>query len=217
MDIRIIRRDTDEWAQVISLAQRKYKRAFEASVEPTPDCFVACYARREPAAGPELLACVGLTFGASGKFFAEQYLDEPIEQILAAAEQQPVSRESIVEVGTLASVGQSAGTELLRILPMLLWCMKMRYVLCTATRQLRMLFDALGYPFESVVAASVTRLDDEEAREKWGRYYENQPETGFVKLELLTGHISENVLRYQFSRMARKTPPQPQPQPQEAA
>jgi hypothetical protein len=46
-------------------------------------------------------AALGLRRAGSGALFLEQYLDRPVQQLLAEAAGQPVARADIVEIGNL--------------------------------------------------------------------------------------------------------------------
>lgn len=203
MDIKLEQRTESGWKDATTLVQNKYKRTFDADVMPKPDCFVACYVPSLEGTGSELVACTGVTFGSSKRFFSERYLDEPVEALLSRVDGVPVSRESIVEVGSLASIQRDVGSELVRITPLLMWCLGKQYIFCTASQPLRRLFTRVGITFQPLAESNISRLDEAD-RGRWGSYYELQPETGYIRLGGHADLISNSVKRYRFS-VARET------------
>ncbi len=198
MDIKLAPRGSPDWKNAINLVLSKYKRTFDAEATPDPDYFLVCLKQSTPDAEPGVVACAGMSFGIEKPFFSEHYLDEPIQQLLSRMESAPVARESIMEVGSLASVERNAGTELIRFLPLTGVCLGKRYGLFTLTQQMRALFDYIGLPFFPLRASEGERLGPE-ALQKWGRYYENAPVTAFVRVDQVQHLIVETMSRYRFS------------------
>lgn len=197
MQIRIAMPGNPDWNKALQLARAKYKRSYEAQIDPNPDHFIVCFADDE--GEPErAIACAGVTSAGSRKLFSEAYIDEPVETLVARSEDRVVTRNDIIEVGSLASEGYRAGTELVRILPILCWCLGRRYVLCTTTAQLRQMFHDAGMEFKSLQGARVDRLDSQQ-QDRWGSYYEQSPITGYFCLKQLTHVFATNTGRYAFS------------------
>ncbi|WP_437630016.1 thermostable hemolysin [Sorangium sp. So ce854] len=192
---------SDDWSQAVDLVRQKYRRSFGAEVTPSPDCFIVCTIERGPGVGAsKVVACAGLTFSSGARLFSEQYIDEPIEQVISALERRPASRDAIVEVGSLASTEHRAGTELIRVVPILAWCLGKRYILCTVTADLKLIFDAVGLNFQPVRGADVARLGGGE-QERWGSYYDQRPETGYIRLDAIAEVFSRSTGRYRFSAL----------------
>jgi hypothetical protein len=198
MDIKLAHRGSPEWTNAVDLVRQKYRRVFEADAMPDPDCFVVCLKPDAATGGSRVVACAGMTFGHARPFFSEQYLDEPIQHVLSRMENQQVSRESIVEIGSMASVERNAGIELIRILPLMTLCMGKQYGLMTSTEQLRGIFDFVGIPFVPLTESDGQRLGAN-ALQAWGRYYENAPMTGFIRVEQVRNLAAQAVGRYRFS------------------
>ncbi len=201
MHIKFSFGSSDDWSQAVDLVRQKYRRSFGAEVKPNPDCFVVCTADHGVGAGAsEVVACAGITFSSDARLFSEQYLDEPIERIISRSERRPASRDAIVEVGPLASVEHRAGTELIRAVPILSWCLGKRYILCTITENLMLIFDAVGLNFQPIRGAEAARLGDGE-RERWGSYYEQRPQTGYIRLDAIADMFARNTGRYRFAAL----------------
>jgi hypothetical protein len=199
MQFTVATRGTRQWQSAAELVARSYAEAFGATSFSKPDRFVTASVHRPD--GMEVLACVGLTFGSTKPFFAERYLDEPVEVLVSRRFEVPCTREDLVEVGPLASAGARAGSELMRIFPVFMWALGKRYVLCTATRTLEQLFGRLGYAFQPVADADPSRLAPED-QSQWGTYYDNAPRTGVMRLDTLAHSFFLNsVGRYRLAKL----------------
>ncbi|MBV1774963.1 thermostable hemolysin [Burkholderiaceae bacterium DAT-1] len=199
MQIRVVRPDTHDWSKSIALVREKYRRTFKAEVNPNPDCFVACMQQDESGERTPL-AVAGITFTESRKLFSEQYLNAPVEQLISRMEGRVVPREAVVEVGSLASSRFQSGTELVRSLPIMCWCMGKRYILFTATKQLRNLLDKLEYEFNPLHVADADTLD-ESTLKRWGNYYEHMPVTGYLCLTRTASDFASQTGRYRFDNL----------------
>jgi len=159
MKIKFAWPNTREWEDAVRLAKEKYVQSFNAKTSPNPTCFVVGILPDE--SGTETVAaCAGLTFADSRQLFSEQYLPLPIEQHIQQAENQSVERHAIVEVGSLASVYPQAGSELARLMPLICWCIGMRYFICTSTVQLRKLLTKLNIAFKPLLVVEQQNLSE---------------------------------------------------------
>lgn len=120
-----------------------------------------------------LRAVVGLCPADSGPLFLERYLDQPIEQVLAAAHGQAVERSRIIEVGNLAVAGTSGVRALLVPLTARLAAAGYDWVVFTGTDLLRNSFHRLGLAPLRLTEADPGRLGAEAA--DWGSYYAHRP------------------------------------------
>ncbi|WP_437814903.1 thermostable hemolysin [Sorangium sp. So ce1078] len=201
MRIKVSFGSSDDWSQAVDLVRQKYRRSYGAEVMPNPDCFVICTADHGLGAGAsKVVACAGMTFSSDARLFSEQYLDEPIEQTISRMERLPAGRDEIVEVGSLASVERRAGTELIRAVPILAWCLGKRYILCTITASLKLIFDAVGLNFQPIRGADADRLGAG-TRDRWGSYYDQRPQTGYIRLDAIAEMFARNTGRYRFTAL----------------
>ncbi len=194
MQITIESRGSRGYAQGCLLVRDKYRAAFSADVEPRPDCFVLARTSAESAM-PSAVA--GLTYADRGVLFSERYLDAPIERLIGDREGALVHRAEVMEIGSLASTELHAGTELMRSLPMLAWCLGQRYSICTATQQVRRMFSKLDMEFTALSVAGVERLAPE-TRDTWGDYYSKQPMTGYACVARMTRAFGAATGRYRL-------------------
>ena len=118
-------------------------------------------------------AAAGYTPAASRSLFLEQYLDRPVEAVLAGALGERVPRERIVEVGNLAAAPAGCGRRFLPALGRHLTALDYRWAVFTATRELRHLLERLAFPALELGPAARERLPDGGAA--WGTYYAHQP------------------------------------------
>jgi hypothetical protein len=117
-----------------------------------------------------------------GRLFLEQYLDAPVEQVLAAAAGRAVERTGIVEVGNLAADSAGMARVLIPLLARHLHKLGYRWVVFTATRELRNSFRRLGLAPLQLARAEPSRVH--EAGATWGSYYQHDPRVMAGKIAL---------------------------------
>ena len=195
MQIKVVLPGTSEWDHAVRLVRYKYRRNFAAEVDPNPDAFLTCLVQEAGEYVP--VACAGLTHSDNRRLFSEQYLPEPIEVMISRSENRPVARSAVIEVGSLAATRVWAGSELVRVTPLLSWCMGKEFIMLTATQQLRALLLKAGIPFHPLCYAEDTVLDAD-SRARWGNYYEQAPQTGYVSLAQTMPGFAQRTGRYRF-------------------
>ena len=119
-------------------------------------------------AGGRILAAAGFRRAADGPLFLEQYLDAPIEALVAGT-----AREQIAEVGNLASAGLGASLFLVIGLAEHLDRLGCSHAAITATSQLARNLGMLGFKADMLALADPARLPDGGA--SWGRYSAADP------------------------------------------
>lgn len=199
MRIHLAHRLSNRWMSSVELVHESYAAAFGAQVLPDPDSFVTGTALDGAHSG-RVVACAGMTFGADRPLFSERYLSEPLEQGIERHFGSMPSRARIVEVGPLASRVPMAGKEIIRVAPIVAWCLGMEYILCTATQALTGTLARLGISFVPFEPARRERLDPAD-RDRWGTYYDGQPYAGVIPLDYLSQVSAESTARYSFLDM----------------
>lgn len=196
MKLILVRRPAAMWTYCVDLVRETYARSFGAAVDPNPDAFVAGYSG--PAAADAISACAGLSFGSDRPFFSERYLDDEIAAEIERVFGARPDRQRVVEVGPLASRRGGAGKEIIRLTPVITWCLGMRYLVCTATAPLIGVFRHLRIPFSALRPASRDRLAPAE-RDRWGSYYDTDPVVGVIPLDGIAALFSDTTGRYAFT------------------
>lgn len=166
------------WNTAADLVLERFSEAFGATRRPNPDLFLAA---QDQDSG-DVLACVGVTFGLGKTFFAEHYLPASAEQVIAEHTGTPCERTEVIELGSIASAGHRAGSEIIKVLPRFAEEHHLKYGLFTANVDLATALDRIGFPFEPLATARIERLP-EDSRSGWGTYYEHEPVTGVIRLE----------------------------------
>ena len=111
---------------------------------------------------------------ASRNLFLEQYLDAPIEKVIAARAGSRVERRVIVEVGHFSGAFPGAVRAMIGLLTERLHQEGYEWVVFTGTAGLRNAFCRLGlFPLD-IQAATADRIPAEE-RAAWGSYYDHAP------------------------------------------
>ena len=118
-------------------------------------------------------AAAGFSPAADGALYLEHYLDSPVEAVLSDALGTRVPRGHIVEVGNLASAAKGFGCRFLPTLRRHLLEREFRWVVFTATRQVRGILEHLAFEARALAPAAPSRLPD--GGVGWGTYYAHDP------------------------------------------
>lgn len=124
-------------------------------------------------ANGHMLAAVGLRLASEGDLFVEQYLDDRAENAIAKRQATQVSRSNLAEVGNFAALTPGTARELILQLTWTLHCAHVRWVLFSATKQLRNSFDRMHLSTIELADAKAERLGVDGLQ--WGSYYEAEP------------------------------------------
>ena len=132
-------------------------------------------------------AALGLR-SATSPLFLEQYLDAPIERVLASHDVQ-ISRQSLVEIGNLFSASSRYTLPLLLGVSAALYVNNIEYVVFSATQSLRALFLNNKLPLVHLADADPAKLSAN--ADSWGSYYDTAPQVMALKLS----HVVTLMLR----------------------
>ncbi len=129
-----------------------------------------------------ILAAVGFRYAADEPLFLEQYLKQPVENILNTP------RSGIVEIGNLASNGGGASLFLFAALSTYLYHKGQDHAVITGTKFLDKRFHELGLRPQKLAPANPDLLLQKD--ENWGSYYDTDP-------HVMAGRIDEGYKRLQ--------------------
>jgi hypothetical protein len=130
----------------------------------------------------QLVAAVGLRSGDEGSLFAEQYLEQPVEVVMAQRAIAQIRRQDVVEVGNFAAITPGLARELIMQVTCTLAKARRPWVLFVATQQLRNAFQRLHLSPIELAEANPDRLTDQES--DWGDYYASRP-------RLMCGNVAQ--------------------------
>ncbi len=133
-----------------------------------------------------IVCAASLRFAVDG-FFAERYLDEPVERLIARHAGLEANRAEVAELGSLASSQAGALTgpfrgHFMHDIIGLLRAQGMTWAIFTATVRLRALLRHAGVPLIELAPAVSARSGDEAA---WGGYYRHDPRVMLVGNHML--------------------------------
>lgn len=128
----------------------------------------------------EWIAALGLSLAKDGPTFLEQYVDSPLQDEISVRLQVPVARDTIVEVGNLASTHAGAARTLIIYMTRYLHSQGLEWVAFTATKALLNSFARLRITPQVLIAANPARLPD--GGKNWGSYYESAPQVMFASI-----------------------------------
>lgn len=121
-----------------------------------------------------LKAVLGFRYADEHPLFLENYLDQPVEQLLAGKLKMPVVRSRLVEVGNLAVASAGGGRWLITALTAYLSNTGAEWALFTIGPVLSNAFRRLGLELIELAEARREALPIEEQR-RWGSYYDQRP------------------------------------------
>ncbi len=146
------------------------------------NCFADAYRAQVTSFAPQLFAmsCAGRLSAVAGirsaereALFLEQYLDDPVEQAVAAAYGKPAPREQIFELCSLASRRPGISYLLYVMLAHVMHRAGYRYAIFSGTRQVARIVDKLQFVVADLAPADPARLGP--AAADWGDYYRTEP------------------------------------------
>ncbi len=122
----------------------------------------------------DLQGVLGFRDALRDRLFLEQYIDVSIETALAARLRRAVARDSIMEVGNLATTLRGGARWLIAALTAYLKGAGYRWAVFTAVPALGNSFMRLGIELVTLAPANKARLAPAE-QALWGRYYDTGP------------------------------------------
>lgn len=167
--------------------QDVYFRHYGAKIEITYPRLLAVLDKNN-----NILSAVGFRPASNQKLFLEQYLDGKIEDVVSQKYQKSVSRNQIVEVGSLASIGGGMSKFLFIALAAYLRNEGYLFTVMTGTHNLRKSFRKMG--LKPIVLGEATKDRLVNKAEDWGSYYKTNPqvlagniESGYKVLKAFLG------------------------------
>jgi hypothetical protein len=159
----------DNRPEVEVFVKQKFKQSYSANInEFFPDLLcMRCFGK--------LTGTAGMRVANNSKLFLEQYLDQAIETELSALNNKTVSRDSIVEIGNLASSQRGASHLLFLLFTSILHRAGYRWIVFTATKSLQNNLNKLGFELSYLCNADPSKLDNDSV-EDWGKYYDTEPQ-----------------------------------------
>lgn len=128
-------------------------------------------------------AVLGLRSAAQSSLFIEQYLPQPVEQMLSQSGMQ-ASRHQLIEIGHLYAINRQSLLQLFVLMAYALDQLNYRYLLCAATTQVRGILSRHGIELTELGEAKAEALGEHAA--SWGSYYDTNPKVCVMDLAAVT-------------------------------
>ncbi|GAA4332206.1 thermostable hemolysin [Variovorax defluvii] len=138
-----------------------------------------------------IAAAAGYRPAAQMPLFLERYLDAPVESLLASHGHAQPPRECIVEIGHLAASRAGEGRRLFFQLGPHLAAQRFRWVVGTATEELRHLLLRIGIAPLVLGQADPAALGEEAGH--WGSYYDHRPLVLAGQLRQALRHLARSA------------------------
>lgn len=143
----------------------------------------------------QIRAVVGLRPAGEGNLFLQQYLDEPIDRLIAHSSTMPASEQNIVEVGNLVSGSPGMARLLITALTHYLYTCGFQWVAFTGTPLLLNSFSRLTLSPVVLADADPSRLDHNV--QEWGSYYATGP-------KVMAGYIPEGFRQLEAANIFKR-------------
>lgn len=140
-----------------------------------------------------VVCAASLRFAEDG-FFSERYLDQPVETLVARRTGAWASRDTLVEIGSLAAARPGQVWALVGGVVAYLREQGIRWAFFTATARLRALIRWSGVPLVELAPADSARVENVR---QWGGYYNHDP-----RVMLIGDHMLPALPRAAEARMA---------------
>jgi len=165
----VIKPGDSEWDKTTAYIRETYARAYGANI----DSFMPQIMRVTSANG-DYRAVMGFRLAGQERLFLENYLDDPIEDVISRYLGKPVNRSEIIEVGNLAEAEPGDARMALIGGTAYMWSLGCRWLVFTGVSRMRNSFRRLGLDIWELMAADENMLPPEEVA-KWGAYYDAHP------------------------------------------
>ncbi|WP_317179183.1 thermostable hemolysin [Lelliottia amnigena] len=172
-----------EQNEISALIRENYHQVYRASISRCLPWLLGLYD-----ANGELQAASGVQIASHGALYLENYLDNPIETLLTARLMQPVSRNTIVEIGNFAARDGASARIMFAALCQVLTHYHFSWIVFTGTKKIRNTFHRLNLHPLLLMPADPARLGS--AASEWGKYYQYDPQ--IMAGELSGGHSALN-------------------------
>lgn len=166
-------KDRSNMQQFIS---HNFYQAYQAHIDHFADLLIGCKSDEDH----HWMAAFGMSNLADKKAYLEQYLNEPIESIIAFMTGQKVKRSEIFELGNLASEYPGATRRLIKKMTSLIFNQGGRWVVFTANNLVLNAFHKLNLNPQIISKANPDLLPNHGIN--WGHYYETKPQVMFIKV-----------------------------------
>lgn len=140
---------------------------------------------------------IGLRRASEEPLFLENYLDRPIETILAEVSDTLFSRDRIAEVGQFVVDDRNIVGSFFRDLVPFLASEDCDWVCFTGTNKIRAILKRVGFEGLPIAVADESRVASQV--DSWGDYYDHDPVVIVGKLDDPQGHWINDVLSLQPS------------------
>ncbi|WP_413651174.1 thermostable hemolysin [Pantoea sp. B65] len=145
----------------------------------------------------ELKAVCGIRLASEGRLFLENYIDQPVEQLMHHHFASGLRRERIVEIGNFAAT-EGAARVMYAAVCLLLNHYHFTHIVFTGTRKIRNIFARLSLKPVLLAEASAERLG--QMADQWGSYYQYQPQLMAGELAGGQSELSRNSLLFSLFR-----------------
>ncbi|WP_338506756.1 thermostable hemolysin [Erwinia aphidicola] len=142
----------------------------------------------------ELNAACGIRLAGAGPLYLEQYLDAPVEVLMSDHFPQEIAHNTLVEVGNFAASDGASARVMYAAVCLLLNRYHFTHIVFTGTHKIRNIFSRLRLSPVLLSDAHPERLRG--SRDRWGSYYQYQPQVMVGELAGGQSTLSQSSLLF---------------------
>jgi hypothetical protein len=141
----------------------------------------------------QIYAALGFRTASNSRLFLETYLEQAIENELAAITGLEIRREKIIEVGNLAASKPGSSAPLFGAMACFLDRVGYEWAVICATTTVQNVFSKLQIPLIGLAEANAEALPEDQ-KPLWGSYYQTRPLVMAVHVKTAHRCIRESAL-----------------------
>lgn len=176
-----------------------YRRAFGARLQSFYPSLIVLSRSDE-----QLCGAVAARYAEGQTLFIEQYLDHPVEREIARMATKPVSRSSVVEIGSLCVTRPAMTYPFISMIGSWLQAYGVEWLVFSLTRTLQRLFQRAEVDMFDLGPANAHRLSSSD--NDWGSYYDHDPRVMAARLDqgLVNFHLHHPAILQSAARQENK-------------
>ena len=128
-----------------------------------------------------ILGAVGLRYAEGDQLFSEKYLNQNIETILSAKENQVIDRKAVIELGHFIVSASSEVNTVMPLVAQFLKSLDVKWVVYTLSRPIKIAFKRMGIQLTHLQHADPEAL--RLSKTDWGNYYDFKPAVYYSNIE----------------------------------
>ncbi|MCW8870190.1 MAG: thermostable hemolysin [Proteobacteria bacterium] len=167
--IRLVQKSVSQRQTIEQFIQQQYKQHFDAEIHHFFPVLISVYRSSNDA----LIGTVGIRYADHDDLFSEQYLTQPVEQLLKAQTGETIERSSVIELGHFALAHRRFLVPVVRAIAQFIGQLQVDWTVYTLSQPMVKAVNRLNIPTQFLGFACAEQLRDQD--NQWGQYYRLKP------------------------------------------